>query len=100
MHLPHVGLGFTRIARHRRVTHCLGSPGAPLRPYTRTSRWLSVGESDHSLCSIAPQGVPQPDLHCPRWWSAKSVVGYASSASSSAFAFFRSGVSKPSVNQA
>src|SRR6516162_389352 len=27
MHLPHVGLGFTRIARHRRVTQCLGSPG-------------------------------------------------------------------------
>ena len=25
MHLPHVGLGFTRIARHRRVTQCLGS---------------------------------------------------------------------------
>ena len=22
MHLPHVGLGFTRIARHRRVTQC------------------------------------------------------------------------------
>ena len=27
MHLPHVGLGFTRIARHRRVTQCLGSIG-------------------------------------------------------------------------
>src|SRR5207302_4149663 len=27
MHLPHVGLGFSRIARHRRVTQCLGSPG-------------------------------------------------------------------------
>ena len=27
MHLPHVGLGFTRIARHRRVTQCLGSLG-------------------------------------------------------------------------
>ena len=25
MHLAHVGLGFTRIARHRRVTQCLGS---------------------------------------------------------------------------
>src|ERR1700745_4089459 len=25
LHLPHVGLGFTRIARHRRVTQCLGS---------------------------------------------------------------------------
>jgi hypothetical protein len=25
MHLPHVGLGFTRIARHRRVTQWLGS---------------------------------------------------------------------------
>src|SRR5215469_5293080 len=27
MHLPHVGLGFTRIARHRRVTQCLASLG-------------------------------------------------------------------------
>src|SRR5260370_40599880 len=27
MHLPHVGLGFTRIARHRRGTPCLGSLG-------------------------------------------------------------------------
>jgi hypothetical protein len=27
MHLPHIGLGFTRIARHRRVTQCLGSLG-------------------------------------------------------------------------
>ncbi len=27
MHLPHVGLGFTRIARHRRVTQCLGALG-------------------------------------------------------------------------
>jgi len=27
MHLPHVVLGFTRIARHRRVTQCLGSLG-------------------------------------------------------------------------
>ena len=24
MRLPHVGLGFSRIARHRRVTLCLG----------------------------------------------------------------------------
>jgi ureidoglycolate lyase len=27
MHLPHVGLSFTRIARHRRVTQCLGALG-------------------------------------------------------------------------
>jgi ureidoglycolate hydrolase len=27
MHLPHVGLGFSQIARHRRVTQCLGSLG-------------------------------------------------------------------------
>ena len=27
MHLPYVGLGFARIARHRRVTQCLGSLG-------------------------------------------------------------------------
>ena len=27
MHLPHVGLSFSRIARHRRVTQCLGSLG-------------------------------------------------------------------------
>jgi hypothetical protein len=30
MHLPHVGLGFTRIARHRRVTQCLGALGVML----------------------------------------------------------------------
>jgi len=28
MHLPHVGLCFTRIARHRRVTQCLGRSAA------------------------------------------------------------------------
>jgi hypothetical protein len=27
MHLPHIGLGFTHIARHRRVTQYLGSLG-------------------------------------------------------------------------
>ena len=27
MHLPHVGLRFSRIARHRRVTQCLGALG-------------------------------------------------------------------------
>ena len=27
MHLPHVGLSFNRIARHRRVTQCLGALG-------------------------------------------------------------------------
>ena len=27
MHLPHVGLSFSRIARHRRVTQCLGALG-------------------------------------------------------------------------
>jgi ureidoglycolate hydrolase len=27
MRLPHVGLGFTRIARHRKVTQCLGALG-------------------------------------------------------------------------
>src|SRR5947207_12870298 len=27
MHLPHMWLGFSRIARHRRVTQCLGSRG-------------------------------------------------------------------------
>src|SRR4051794_33185081 len=31
MHLPHVGLGFTRIARHRRVTQSLGSLGGKER---------------------------------------------------------------------
>jgi hypothetical protein len=35
MHLPHVGLGFTRIARHRRVTQCLGSLGG--------KEWLITG---------------------------------------------------------
>ena len=42
MHLPHVGLGFTRIARHRRVTQCLGSLGG--------KEWL-IG--------VAPPGRPR-----------------------------------------
>ena len=41
MHLPHVGLGFTRIARHRRVTQCLGALGG--------KEWL-IG--------VAPPGRP------------------------------------------
>ena len=41
MHLPHVGLGFSRIARHRRVTQCLGSLGG--------KEWL-IG--------VAPPGDP------------------------------------------
>ncbi|MBO0738614.1 MAG: ureidoglycolate lyase [Alphaproteobacteria bacterium] len=44
MHLPHVGLGFTRIARHRRVTQCLGSLGG--------KDWL-IG--------VAPPGEPSDD---------------------------------------
>src|SRR6476646_1958928 len=44
MHLPHVGLGFTRIARHRRVTQCLGSLGG--------KDWL-IG--------VAPPGDPADD---------------------------------------
>src|SRR5258706_15279331 len=31
MHLPHVGLGFTRIARHRRGTQSLGPPAGKER---------------------------------------------------------------------
>src|SRR4051812_42447284 len=41
MHLPHVGLGFARIARHRRVTQCLGSLGG--------KEWL---------IAVAPPGDP------------------------------------------
>ena len=44
MHLPHVGLGFRRIARHRRVTQCLGSLG--------DKEWL-IG--------VAPPGEPRDD---------------------------------------
>jgi len=44
MHLPHVGLGFSRIARHRRVTQCLGSLGG--------KEWL-IG--------VAPPGDPGDD---------------------------------------
>jgi ureidoglycolate hydrolase len=44
MHLPHVGLGFSRIARHRRVTQCLGSLGG--------KEWL-IG--------VAPPGDPSDD---------------------------------------
>ena len=44
MHLPHVGLGFNRIARHRRVTQCLGSLGG--------KEWL-IG--------VAPPGDPGDD---------------------------------------
>jgi ureidoglycolate hydrolase len=46
MHLPHVGLGFTRIARHRRVTQCLGSLGG--------KEWL-IG--------VAPPGDLGDDAH-------------------------------------
>ena len=45
MHLPHVGLGFSRIARHRRVTQCLGSLGG--------KEWL-IG--------VAPPGTTARDL--------------------------------------
>jgi ureidoglycolate hydrolase len=48
MHLPHVGLGFSRIARHRRVTQCLGSLGG--------KEWL-IG--------VAPPGDLGDDA-CPR----------------------------------
>ena len=48
MHLPHVGLGFARIARHRRVTQCLGSLGG--------KEWL-IG--------VAPPG-DLGDEACPR----------------------------------
>jgi len=44
MHLPHVGLGFSRIARHRKVTQCLGSLGG--------KEWL-IG--------VAPPGDPSDD---------------------------------------
>src|SRR5437588_1588546 len=47
MHLPHVGLGFTRIARHRRVTQCLGSLGG--------KEWL---------IAVAPPGDLSDDA-CP-----------------------------------
>jgi len=48
MHLPYVGLGFTRIARHRRVTQCLGALGG--------KEWL-IG--------VAPPG-DLADEACPR----------------------------------
>jgi hypothetical protein len=43
--------------------------------------------------------VPEPNLYCRRVMKAKSRVSYASSVLRSALASFRSGVSKPSVNQ-
>ena len=52
MNLPHVGLGFSRIARHRRVTQCLGSLGG--------KEWL---------IAVAPPGTTSSDLGdnaCPR----------------------------------
>src|SRR2546423_15251737 len=48
MHLPHVGLGFTRIARHRRVTPSLGSLGG--------QEWVIGG---------GPPGGPRGDPHPP-----------------------------------
>lgn len=44
MHLPHVGLSFTRIARHRRVTQCLGA--------LHGKEWL---------IAVAPPGDPADD---------------------------------------
>src|SRR5271155_279764 len=72
MHLPHVGLGFTRIARHRRVTQCLGSLGgkewligvAPpgdlgddARPVSRTSPRSGYRAIAWSNCTSRP-GTP------------------------------------------
>jgi ureidoglycolate hydrolase len=45
MHLPHVGLGFSRIARHRRVTQCLGSLGG--------KEWLIAVAPPGDLCDEA-----------------------------------------------
>src|SRR3989440_11831299 len=59
MHLPHVGLGFSRIARHRRGTQCLGSLGGQGR-----------------LVGVAPPGGPDDDAQpLVRGLVAFSVVG-------------------------
>src|SRR6266581_635600 len=50
MHLPHVGLGFTRIARHRRVTQCLGSLGG--------KEWLFVNLENRDTNRRDFHGVP------------------------------------------
>src|SRR5260370_24721812 len=52
MHLPHVGLGFTRIARHRRVTPCLGAP--------RGHEWLIGGAPPGDLGDDARPPPPDP----------------------------------------
>ena len=57
MHLPHVGLGFTRIARHRRVTQCLGSLGG--------KEWL-IG--------VAPPGDHLIKLHVATWHAGPHFV--------------------------
>jgi hypothetical protein len=48
MHLPHVGLGFSRIARHRRVTRARGS---------RTSSPFACPATASSSCT-SPPGTP------------------------------------------
>jgi hypothetical protein len=66
----------------------------------RTGRRLNYRGKADWLCPFQiVAGVPEPDLYCRRVMKAKSRVGYASSVSRSALASFRSGVSKPSVNQ-
>src|SRR5882757_8212726 len=57
MHLPHVGLGFTRVARHRRVTQCLGSLGG--------KEWL-IG--------VAPPGDRLIKLHVATWHAGPHFV--------------------------
>jgi len=65
MHLPHVGLSFGRIARHRRVTQCLGSLGG--------KEWL-IG--------VAPPGDPSDEGGRASRTSLRSVCPAISSSNS------------------
>src|SRR2546423_13523993 len=74
MHLPHVGLGFTRIARHRRGTQCLGSLGGKewligVAPPGTTARELSDDASPRvgDIVAFRVAGDCVIKLHVATW---------------------------------
>jgi ureidoglycolate hydrolase len=78
MQLPHVGLGFSKIARHRRVTQCLGS-------LTGEEWFISVAPpgdlSDNArprMTEITAFRIPPGHLiklHCGTWHAGPHVAG-------------------------
>ena len=81
MHLPHVGLGFSRIARHRRVTQCLGSLGGKewligVAPPGTTARELSDDASPRveDIVAFRVPGDCVIKLHVAAWHAGPHFV--------------------------